>query len=385
MTIARDITERKQLEESLRANERRYRLLAEHVTDVIWTMDLSGRFTYMSPSVEQMLGFKWQDGVPLTLADIVAPKSLGRVLEMLETSIAEAADGRRPYRRMELELLRRDGSSLWVEIAAGGLYGESGEMVGGVGVTRDISERKRAEAQLQKYAVELEATNKTLEKSNDLAECANRAKGEFLANMSHELRTPMTAVLGYADLLRDPTVDDSTRHDYLDVIQRNGKHLLTLIDDILDLSKIEAGKLSLDRGRASVIRLLTDVAGLLRHRAEQRGIALTVERRTRLPETILTDELRLRQVLINLVGNAVKFTEEGSVRIVVSWLPEWNHGPAIRFEVVDTGIGIPAETLPRLFQPFPRAISPSAGNSVGRASAWPSRAILSICSTASWT
>ena len=162
----------------------------------------------------------------------------------------------------------------------------------------------------------------------------------------------MTAILGYADLLRDPTVDDSTRNNYLGVIQRNGEHLLTLISDILDLSKIEAGKLSLDLRRSNVRTLLADVAGLLRHRAEQRGIALAVECKTRLPETIWTDEGRLRQALINLVGNAVKFTAKGGVRIVASWLPEWNHGPAMRFEVIDTGIGIAAADLSRLFQPF---------------------------------
>ena len=136
-----------------------------------------------------------------------------------------------------------------------------------------------------------------LVKSRRQAEDANQAKSRFLANMSHEIRTPMTAILGYADLLMDPSVNASSQNNYAAVIRRNGEHLLALINDILDLSKIEAGKMSLDMRRCSVVALLADVASVVRPRAEQRGISLSVEYPGELPETILTDGARLRQAV----------------------------------------------------------------------------------------
>ena len=180
---------------------------------------------------------------------------------------------------------------------------------------------------------------------------ANQAKSRFLAAMSHDIRTPMTAILGYADLLLDPTVNASSRCNYAATIRRSGEHLLTLINDILDLSKIEAGKMSLDLARCNVVSLLADVASVVRPRAEQRGVSFSIEYAGAIPETILTDGARLRQAIVNLAGNAVKFTEHGSVRIVASLLTEWCGGqPAVRIEVVDTGIGIrrgsPSAALP---------------------------------------
>ncbi|MBU4270655.1 MAG: CHASE domain-containing protein [Planctomycetes bacterium] len=184
------------------------------------------------------------------------------------------------------------------------------------------------------------------------AEVANQAKSQFLARMSHEIRNPMTAILGYTDLVMDPATNQSSRNNYLAVIRRNGEHLLELINDILDLSKIEAGKFTLDLRQCNLVSLLADVAGVVRPRAEQRGISLSVEYETELPETIVTDAARLRQALINLAGNAVKFTRQGSVRIVTSLLPKWQGGPAVRVQVIDTGIGIREEVLPKLFELF---------------------------------
>ena len=185
------------------------------------------------------------------------------------------------------------------------------------------------------------------------AEAANKAKSKFMATMSHEMRTPMAAILGYNDLLMDPKIDCSTRNNYLMVVRRNGENLLHLINDILDLSKIEVGKLELNMQRCNVVSLLADVAGTMRPRAKLRGNALSVEYLSELPETIHTDSNRLRQAILNLLGNAVKFTENGQVRIKVSLLRQWRDDqPAVKFDIADTGIGIREEILPQLFQPF---------------------------------
>ena len=188
------------------------------------------------------------------------------------------------------------------------------------------------------------------------AETANAAKSEFLANMSHEIRTPMTAILGFTEQLKDPALTPSDRDNHLAVIVRNGRNLLRLINDILDLSKIDSGNFAIEKSQCSAASVVADVAGMMYARADSKGILLSVEYTGQFPATILTDPVRLRQVLVNLVGNAVKFTERGEVRIVVTFLPaQQGCKPAVRFDVIDTGIGVPQEKLDMLFDPFIQA------------------------------
>jgi signal transduction histidine kinase/CheY-like chemotaxis protein len=190
------------------------------------------------------------------------------------------------------------------------------------------------------------------------AQSATRAKSEFLANMSHEIRTPMTSILGYADLLMDDSLGAADRKSFLATVRRNGEHLLQLINDILDLSKIESGKMVMELGPCRLVSTVADVASMMRPRAEQHKDALEVRYAGPLPETIHTDGERVRQVLVNLVENAVKFTENGNIRIGVSFLPQWRSDQsAVSVEVTDTGIGIRQEALQRLFQPFTQAES----------------------------
>ncbi|MGD0516961.1 MAG: ATP-binding protein [Thermoguttaceae bacterium] len=185
------------------------------------------------------------------------------------------------------------------------------------------------------------------------AESANRAKGEFLANMSHEIRTPMTAILGFADILAG-TVIDKEAVEAIQIIRRNGDHLLQIINDILDLSKIESNKCKIGQIACSPHQVVTEVVSLMKVPANAKGLSLTLEVGSDIPEKITTDPIRLRQILVNLIGNALKFTEIGGVQVIMQ-LDARGDEPKLRFDVIDTGIGLSEEQISRLFQPFSQA------------------------------
>ena len=215
----------------------------------------------------------------------------------------------------------------------------------------DASAAKEETAQ---HAEAVVSMNKALKEFAETAEGANRAKSEFLANMSHEIRTPMTAILGFSDVLLG-NLEGEGNISAATTIKRNGEYLLELINDILDLSKIEAGKLEIERIACSPGNVVGDVASLMRVRAEAKGLPLQVEYVGGIPQTILSDPTRLRQILINLVGNALKFTESGSVRLVTRRVQSNAEPPRLRVDVIDTGIGMTREQASRLFQPFTQA------------------------------
>jgi len=191
----------------------------------------------------------------------------------------------------------------------------------------------------------------------EAAEAATRAKSEFLANMSHEIRTPMTAIVGYAELLADPHQPAEERDSSIAIIRRNGEHLLTVVNDILDLSKIEAGKMTVDRVECEPLQILHDAMSLMQVRAAAAGLALRAEFSFPLPKTVRTDPVRVRQVLLNLIGNAVKFTEQGEVVVKVSLIRTPRNLGVIRFAICDTGIGMDSEQIEALFRPFSQADS----------------------------
>ena len=222
-------------------------------------------------------------------------------------------------------------------------------------IMEDLSEAKEDTDDVNR---ELAVAVAQAEKMAKAAEAANDAKSRFLANMSHEIRTPMTAILGFTEQMQNSESSTEERSEYLEIIQRNGRHLLKLINDILDLTKVESGKTELELIEHNIAATLAEVASTMRVRADQKNVELSVEYTTPIPETLRSDPAHLRQALVNLVGNAVKFTSHGEVRLIVSYHEYDNGDPNVfQIDVVDTGIGIPGEKLDVLFDPFVQADS----------------------------
>ena len=218
----------------------------------------------------------------------------------------------------------------------------------------DITAQKLAEEKIRGYMLSLESTNEALKEATQIAESATRSKSQFLASMSHEIRTPLNGVIGMTELLANTTLDDRQRR-FVEACHSSGKSLLALINDILDLSKIEAGKLELDEDEFDLGRLVEETVETMAFQARQKGIQLFSRIAAPSGCRVLGDSGRLRQLLVNLVGNAVKFTEAGEVSVVVEPVKESTGQAAFRFSVSDTGIGIPPDRLNRLFVSFSQA------------------------------
>ncbi len=218
-----------------------------------------------------------------------------------------------------------------------------------------VTSKERLFADLEDANAKLTREVADHSESEERARAANRSKSDFLANMSHEIRTPMTAIMGFGDLLLDEDLSPATRTEHVEIIRRNGKHLLALIDDILDLSKIEAGKMALENIRCSPRAVVVDVVSLLRVPALAKGLSLTVHYATPLPFWIQSDPTRLRQILMNLVSNAVKFTATGGITLTVRCSDPRAATPTLSFDVADSGPGIAPDKLEQVFEPFAQA------------------------------
>ena len=336
-----------------------YRMLAENGHDVIWATDLELRTTYISPAITRLTGETPEENLAEPFYDKFTPESVRLLKETLSAELAREANAE-PDRavRLEVERKRKDGSTIWVEVVVSLIRDESGKIKGLHGVSRDIDERRRLERELLKAKEHSEHINQelemTLEQVNRLAleaEMANIAKSEFLANMSHEIRTPMNGIIGMVELLLDTGLDDNQRR-YAEIIKKSGDSLLTIVSDILDFSKMEAGKLRLDEGAFDLGEMLNNSAEMISYLAHSKGLDFDFQTDDRIPLKLYGDPGRIRQVLINLGGNAVKFTDKGGVTLNVVPVMLNQSKALLRFSVKDTGIGIRSDAQQKLFEAF---------------------------------
>jgi PAS domain S-box-containing protein len=315
----------------LKAREARIRRLVESSIIGIFFWDLSGNITDANDAFLEMLGHSRQE---LLAGEVNWERMTPPEYRELDMRKAEEVRTKRSCVPYEKEFRRKDGSRLPVLLGAA-LFDDSPDH--GVAFVLDLSERKQAEAERE---------------ARHAAEAANRAKSAFLANMSHELRTPLNAILGYAQLLKhEPALSDRQAAG-LDTIEQSGRHLLTLITDLLDLAKIEAGKFELWPEQLNFPLFLSVVGDIARVRAEEKALHFTLAAAQDLPRSVQADEGRLRQVLLNLLGNAVKFTDHGEVSLRVECLAREPTTATLRFTVSDSGVGIATEELQAIFQPF---------------------------------
>jgi len=342
IVVFHDVTARKQADEKLRREKELSDDIINSLPGLFYIFD-EERFVRWNGQWGTVTGYSEDELAKMYGTDFFEGDGRVHIADRMQAVFCEGAS------EAEAELVTKDGRR--IPFFFTGLRSTFDGKPHLVGLGIDITERKRAERQLEQYATALEGQKAAMEELYGAAEAANRAKSEFLANMSHEIRTPLTAVLGFTDVIleasREPPVQDAAA-----TIKRNSRHLLGVITDILDLSKVEAGKLRMDPQRCSPGQVVADVVSLMRVQADSKGLSLSVSYSGPIPETIETDAARLRQILLNLMGNAVKFTELGQVELCVRLADGPDREPRLRFDVEDTGIGMTDPQMAELFQPF---------------------------------
>ena len=315
--------------------------------DHVYFKDLALRFLWVSNSLARSLGRPVEEIIGRTDADFFDAER-ARSYREAESHIVRTGE---PIIDRETRHVWPDGQVTWSLNVAMPLRDDAGGIVGVWGTNKDITRAKLTEEALEKRTHELQTSNSRLEQATRAAMAASEAKSVFLANMSHEIRTPMNGVIGMTELLLETQLE-AVQREYAQTVHDSARALLTVINDILDFSKIEAGKLDLEAIDMNLRELAEEVGRVLAIEAHKKGLELTLYVDPMLPDAVKGDPGRVRQLLLNLAGNALKFTKEGEVSIEVRALECNTSGTRVRVEVRDTGIGIPATRLNRLFQPF---------------------------------
>ncbi len=347
-SIIRDITEHKEFEAALQESEARYRSTSELTSDYIYsvTIDTTGdiELDWATEAFSPLTGYS-----PEELAErggwpaIVHPDDQEKYLHQRTALLAAGGTDESIYR-----IITKDGDIRWLTDHRSAASDPDGRVLKMLGAAKDITDSVRAEQALKHAKNAALAAQKEAERARITAEAANQAKSAFLANMSHELRTPLNAILGFTQLLDRDTDLTTKQRDQIAIINRSGEHLLTLINDVLEMSKIEAGRTILDETSFDLHQLLQDLNDMLRLRAVNKELVLNFELSPQLPHFVVLDEVKLRQVLINLLSNALKFTQTGGVTLRV----RATAAHTLEFEVQDTGLGIAPDEIATLFEAF---------------------------------
>ena len=323
---------------ALRESEERTRLIVDNALDGVITMNATGEIIGWNTQAEMMFGWTRSEALGRSLSETIIPAKYREAHNRGLKRFLATGEGAVLNKRIEISAVRRDNSEFPVELTV--CPAKVGDSFLFSAFVRDITEQKRSKAEQ--------------EKARDAAESANRAKSQFLANMSHEIRTPMNGVLGMTELALGTELTQEQR-EYLDLVKSSANSLLTVINDILDFSKIEAGKLPLESLDFSLIDCLGDAIKTLGIRAHQKGLELVGHIAPEVSDMLIGDPGRLRQVVMNLAGNAIKFTDSGEVVVRVRTETRGANDVLLHFTVTDTGIGIPADKLQLIFRPFEQA------------------------------
>jgi PAS domain S-box-containing protein len=356
VVIIRDVTEQRQMEIKIRKSEEKYRLLSEELEQRVkertaevqdlydnaptgyHSLDINGTFQMINETELKWLGYTREELIgKKKFLDIITPEGVQKFKANFPIFIKQGF-----INNLEFDCIRKDGSILPIIANATTIYDKNGNYLHSRSTIFDNTERKTMERELNN--------------AKEAAESANKAKSAFLANMSHEIRTPMNAILGFTQIiLKDQSLDDRNRN-YLEIINNSGEHLLTLINEILEMSKIEAGHVAYNPTIFNLPRLIHDIESMLRPRLEAKNLTMTVELDSNLAEHIISDENKLKEILINLLGNAIKFTQQGSITLRCRTERDPRSSDPtyllLYFDVEDTGIGIAPDDIPKLFKAF---------------------------------